>query len=111
MYQIVRIGSGYDPIIVVSPYGTGPFSTEGAGHLLDSRNEGWQEISLDAVACYFSGIADGMGFEVPPKDDFESLAAVEAWVASNRPHFTDEERASIIQRAKEVFGDLDPPTV
>ena len=84
------------------PHGTGPFATEGTGHLLDSRNKGWKEISLDAVAGYFSGNADGMGFEVPPDDDFESLEAVEAWVKERYEPMTEEEYRELFRKLKEL---------
>jgi hypothetical protein len=96
MYNIIRLGSGYDPVIVVTPYGAGP-TTEGVKCFLKAswdtgygvRDE-WHEITPDQAEGYISGQADGMGFEAVPTNDFESLAAVDEWVESHREHFTEE---------------------
>ena len=82
MYKIIRCGSNYELVIVVTPADAKP-DTEGAKFY---RLASWQigkdqprvfnEISHDCAMGYFSGQADGLGWQDYPNEPFESLEAI-----------------------------------
>ena len=81
MFRMIRCGSGFDPVIMVSSPDAGSY-TPGAKYYrraswqIDGQQRGvFNEISRDEAIGYFSGIADGIGFETLPKDIFETLEA------------------------------------
>ena len=90
MFKIIRCGNGFDPVIMVSPPNAGP-DTPNAKYY---RYASWQignhkpglfnEISQDMAVSYFSGIADGVGFEIPPTDAFPSLETALQFVKEKR---------------------------
>lgn len=84
MYRIIRFGHGFDPAIIVSPHNASP-NTPDVKYYRCKYWEYWQnhnfapgieEISKEVAMRYFSGQADGMGFEMPPEEIFPSLEAV-----------------------------------
>lgn len=90
MFKIIRCGTGFDLVIMVSPPDAGP-DTPGARYY---RYASWQignhqpevsnKISRDRAMSYFSGIADGIGFEEPPSDIFPSLEVALQYVIRKR---------------------------
>ena len=80
MYKMIRCGSGFEVVILVSPPDA-DWDTPDAkfylwqwrlGRLLDDFTE-FTEISKETALGYFSGMADGLGFESPPDDIFSTL--------------------------------------
>lgn len=90
MYAIIRIGTNYELVIVVSPGDVKPGS-EGAKFY---RYAIWQigqfaprvfhSIDRDTASSYFSGQADALGFVTPPKEMFKSLDEVVAYIEAHR---------------------------
>lgn len=85
-YQIIRAGSRYDPIVVVSPHGSGPETQDATFHIRRGWKVGEQEpgifheISRDSAMMAFSGHADGWGWAERPEQPFHSLDEIEAWL-------------------------------
>lgn len=90
MYKIIRCGSGFDPVIVVSPPDAGPDTPNAKYYRCASWQIGnhqpeiFNEISKDEAVGYFSGQADGMGFEVPPAENFPSLKSAQHYIREKR---------------------------
>ncbi|MFH1089666.1 MAG: hypothetical protein V1716_04560 [Candidatus Uhrbacteria bacterium] len=86
-FQIIRLSEGFFLVIAVSPHGA-DFKTPGRQYFFydaeDSKSTGLVEVDEDRVTGYFSGQADGMGYEIAPDDVFPSLEAVFEWVAKKR---------------------------
>lgn len=92
MFKIIRCGEGYDPVIVVSPPEAGVtpnmpgvkyyrYASWGIG----GRQSGvFSEIGCNEALGYFSGMADGIGFEAVPSDVFPSLEATFQYVMKKR---------------------------
>lgn len=79
MFRMIRCGRGFDPVIVVSPADAGP-NTLGAKYYrwaswkIGGHQPGmFNEISRDEAMDYFSGMADGLGFEALPEALFPTL--------------------------------------
>lgn len=81
-FKIIRCGSFCDLVIAVTPANAGPDSKNAryyrfaSWQIYDNQPETLNEIDRDLAITYFSGIADGIGFEFPPKRTFPSLEAV-----------------------------------
>ena len=79
MYKIIRCGLGFDPVIVVTPAEAGPDPPGAKFHRLaswpigDHKPNVFNEISRETALGYFSGHADGMGFEEFPREPFSTL--------------------------------------
>lgn len=86
MFRIIRCGTGFDPVIIVSPPDAGPNTPDAKYYRCASWQIGdhqpgmFNEISRNMAISYFSGIADGIGFEVPPTDIFPTLEATLSFV-------------------------------
>ncbi len=90
MFKMIRCGDGFDLVIMVSPPEAG-FDTPGAKYyrcaswqILDHQPDVFNEIDRDLASSYFSGIADGLGFEEPPADIFPSLEAALRYITEKR---------------------------
>lgn len=89
-YKIIRFGTGFDPVIVVSLPDACPDTADANYYRLaswqigDQKPEVFNEISRNEALSYFSGIADGIGFEEPPEEIFPTLDAVFQYVAEER---------------------------
>ena len=89
MFKIIRLGTGFDPVIVVSPPMSSP-GTDAKFYRLASWQIGtekageFHEITQDCALGYFSGIADGIGYEIPPDKSFESLESVLTFITKER---------------------------
>lgn len=86
MYKMVRCGSGFGLVIMVSPPEAG-LDTPNAKYYCWSWQIGaqqpgaFEEISRNT---YFSGIADGLGFEELPADIFPTLEAALQYITEKR---------------------------
>lgn len=96
MYKMIRAGSRYDPVIMVSPPDAGP-GTPGATYfelssLKDGRSaeiRGWRagqfnQIGHREAILSFGGMADGWGFAECSAFNFPSLEAALSWVKERR---------------------------
>ncbi|MBM4402288.1 MAG: hypothetical protein FJ044_03525, partial [Candidatus Cloacimonetes bacterium] len=89
-FRIIRLGTDFDPVIVVSPPDAGPDTVDAKYYRLASWQIGddqpgvFNEISGKEAMSYFSGLADGVGFEEPPAKIFQSLDAVLQFVTKRR---------------------------
>jgi hypothetical protein len=86
-FKVIRCGINYDLVVAVSPHTASPQSAEIDGakfyrYLNDSRGRAiqFQEITYEAAMRYFSGHADGLGFEPLPTQSFASLDVMIDWV-------------------------------
>lgn len=90
MFKIIRCGTGFDPVIMVSPPDAGPDTPDAKYYRCSSRQIGdyqpdaFNEVSRDMATSYFSGMADGIGFEIPPADIFPTLEAALSFVVEKR---------------------------
>ncbi len=90
MFRIIRAGSGFCVVVVVTPADATPDSMDAKFF----QRQDWQtdhqpaneffEISRTAVMCAFSGHADSWGFAEKTKTDFASLADVETWISTQQ---------------------------
>lgn len=86
MFRIIRAGSGYGVVVVVTPADATPDSKDAKFFQRQSWSTDHQladeffEISRLDVLCAFSGHADGWGFAKRPNTDFATLEEVEAWI-------------------------------
>ena len=86
MYKIIRCGSNYELVIVVTPADADPDTKEAKFYRLafwpiNGYQPGiFHEISRNCAIGYFSGQADGLGWQYYPDEPFESLEAVLAYV-------------------------------
>ncbi len=90
MYKMIRCGSGSDLVIMVSPADAG-MDTHGATFYrcaswrIEQQQVGvFNPISKNLALSYFDGIADGIGFEIPPDEKFPSLEAAQEFVRAAR---------------------------
>lgn len=96
MFKIIRLGGGYDPVIVVSPPDAGPDTPDAKFYRLASWQIGnhkpgvFNEIDGGVALSYFSGQADGMGLEVVPEEIFPSLEAIVDHVRPKREEWAKE---------------------
>ena len=88
MFRMIRCGSDYDPVIVVSPPDADPgsagaqyyrWSTWGPGEL-----RAFQQITERTADSYFGGQADGLGFEELPDKTFASLEEADTFILEQR---------------------------
>lgn len=79
MYRIIRCGTSFELVIVVSPHDATPktkdakFYRYATWQIGDHQPEKLNEINKDTAISYFSGIADGIGFAPPPDAVFPTL--------------------------------------
>lgn len=90
MFKIIRCGAGFDPVIMVSPPDAGLDTLDAKFYRCASWQIGnhqpgvFNKVNRDLAISYFSGIADGIGFEVPPTDIFPTLEAALSFVTEKR---------------------------
>ncbi len=90
MFKIIRAGTEYRVVVVVTPADAGP-ETQDAKYF---QRQDWAtdhnpanqfyEIKLEDVLCAFSGHADGWGFAERPKTNFASLVEIETWISTQQ---------------------------
>ena len=90
MFKVIRAGSEYNVVVVVTPADATPESTDAKFF----QRQDWPtshrqahtffEISRRDVVCAFSGQADGWGFAKIPDTDFASLEEVNAWILAEQ---------------------------
>ena len=79
MYKIIRCGTYYELVIVVSPHDATSktenvkFYRYATWQIGDHQPEQLNEINKDTAFSYFSGIADGSGYASPPDTVFPTL--------------------------------------
>jgi len=90
MFAIIRCGKNYNLVVVVTPADAGP-DTEGAKFyrfatwkIGDHEPGVFNEISKNHAVGYFSGHADGLGWEALSRDGFESLDVILEHIKSHR---------------------------
>ena len=90
MFKMIRCGTGFDPVIMVSPADAKPDTPEAkfyrcaSWQIHDHQPDVLNEISRNIALSYFSGIADGIGFEIPPSDIFPTLEEALLFVIAKR---------------------------
>lgn len=90
MYKIIRCGIGFNPVIVVSPPDANPdtpnakYYRYASWQIGNHQPEVFNEIDKKIAMGYFSGQADGIGFEKPPADIFPSLEIALQYVLEKR---------------------------
>jgi len=110
LYKIIRCGSGYDLVIVVSPSDASPESEEAkyfrfATWKVDGyKPHQFHMIEKDAALGYFSGHADGLGYENVPSITFTSLDEILKFIMEARqsqvPEFT---QIRFLETAKRLY--------
>jgi hypothetical protein len=91
-YQIIRAGSGYSVVLVVSPpnavngqKGATYYEFNPGRPVAGWNSNGFNLVSWEKDARYlFSGMADGMGFEAFPAEPFPTLDAVLTFIQEKR---------------------------
>jgi len=107
VYKIIRCGARYDLVIVVTPADANP-ETQDAKYYRAATwdvggpdSEKLHEIDAAFAMTYFSGQADGLGFECAPPFTFGSLAEVQQFISERRtlgvPSRTQEEFRRIVK--------------
>lgn len=97
MFRVIRCGVGYRVVIVVSPPDAGP-DTPGVKcyqyasyEIFDYKPDIFNEISTFEAQLWFYGIpAQAIGFEEPPKQNFNSLDEVLQYVKQKRAEYIKE---------------------
>jgi len=90
MFRMIRCGYTFNTVIMVSPPEAGPdtpdakFYRYAAWQIGDHKPGVFNEINYNTAITYFSGIADGIGFEPLPEDTFPSLEAALQYVNERR---------------------------
>lgn len=84
MFKAIRVSEDCR-VVLVQEVADGAEAGPGAGqvHLRrvdHMRTEGWQAISEMAAMCYFSGVADGLGYGTRPDGPFASLETATVWM-------------------------------
>lgn len=124
MYKIIRLGLGFDPVIVITP-ADATLNTPHVRYyrlaLLPIGNDQpdvFNEIDEETAMRYFSGQADGMGFEALPEFSFPTLADAEAYVEEKRNEWirnrlknsgieSEEDWEKFLRSAHETLSDPD----
>ena len=110
MYKIIRSGTGFALVILVSP----PDATPEMPDAKYYRYASWQiggdkpfvfnEIHQDCALGYFGGIADGIGFESPPEEIFPSLDSALDFVKEKNLAWDKKWREEVKQRHQRDVG-------
>jgi hypothetical protein len=87
---MIRVGTAYSLVIAVTPGNATP-ETESAKFyryatwdIHDHKAGVFNEISRGSAIGYFGGIADGIGFEIPPKRTFKSKVEMLKFIRTER---------------------------
>lgn len=90
MFRMIRCGTGFDPVIMVSPPDAGPETADAkfyryASWRIDNFEPGvFHEIRRDLAISYFSGVADGIGCELPFEGTFPTLESALEFINKKR---------------------------
>jgi len=92
-FRMVRAGTGYNPVILITPSNARPDNPDHprAKYFECDRwkkserwnPDGFNEISYEEARLAFSGMADGWGFAKLPVEPFPSLEAVLDFIRKN----------------------------
>lgn len=105
MYKMIRCGADFCLVIVVTPYDTTPQTADArfyryADWIIETGKEGERgqfiEVDQRTALGYFGGIADGIGFEVPPDTDFPDLETALGFIREKREAAYQQARAELI---------------
>lgn len=99
MYRIIRAAKYFETVIVVSPPDATPDTQNTKFYRYVSapvHDCPFSEIDKETAMRYFSGQADGMGFEMLPKEPFLSLDDV-LW-------YINEKRSELYKKRLEERG-------
>lgn len=113
MFKMIRCGRFFDLVIMVTPPDAQP-DTQGAKYF---RYASWQignnppnvfcEIDAQTAMSYFTGHADGMGFEIPPERTFKTLEEAVRFIQDqtrkDETH-VGEENAEVDEQVWALFG-------
>ena len=93
MYKMIRAGTGYGVVIIVTPADATP-NTPGVQcferknwKVGDNPVDTFYEISTLSAQLGFSGHADAWGYAELPKESFESIEKVDEWIKEQREIF------------------------
>ena len=107
MFKMIRCGRFFDPVIMVTPSDAQP-NTSGAKYFrYASRRMGnnppnvFCEIDAQTALSYFSGHADGMGFEIPLERTFNTLEEAVQFIQEQ-----SEEKARLVEENVTVDDQL-----
>ncbi len=90
MFKMIRCGTGFNLVILVSPPDAGPDTPDAKYYRCASWKIGehqpdvFNEINRDGAISYFSGIADSIGYEEPPANTFPTLESALQYVTAKR---------------------------
>ncbi|MBI3631868.1 MAG: hypothetical protein HY225_00250 [Candidatus Vogelbacteria bacterium] len=90
MYTIIRCGARYCCVILVTPANAGPDTQDAKYYRFadweigDHKSGVFNEITRNTALGYFSGMADGLGFEDCPRDPFPTLDVALKFVTEKR---------------------------
>lgn len=103
MFKMIRVGTGFEIVIMVSPPEAAAKRTPDAKYyryaswqIYDDEPDVFNEIHPDRATSYFMGIADGIGYEPPPEDIFPSIEAA--------TEFVDKKRSEYARKRLEEMG-------
>jgi len=123
-YRIIRAASDYGAAVIVCPAETDPKNQADLAsarfylHNDNIEQQGFfEEIDFGLVKCYFSGLADGLGFGGLPDQAFSSLKEVQAWLERSNEavctrrleEFELKEYGRILSPAERLIEDLGCP--
>lgn len=108
MYRIIRVGEGYCLVIVEDLSTQSKFYRYADWRIGEYEPYILNEIPSDQVPGYFSGHADGLGFEILPEHTFDSLDSVTKFIEGKVLNYHQErqkdspysERIAEFQRTK-----------
>lgn len=113
MFKMIRCGKCFDFVIMVTPSDARPDTPEAKYF----RYASWQigsnppnifcEIDAQTAMSYFSGHADGLGFEIPPQRTFstleEAVRFIQEQARKDEAHI-GEENASVDEQLLAALG-------
>lgn len=87
MYGMIRCSEGFEVVILISPADAKPDTPDAKYYIFDGwldsaddQRTGPKEIGANDVIHYFSGLADWLGFEIPPEETFPTLEATARFI-------------------------------
>ncbi len=107
MFKMIRCGKCFDFVIMVTPSDARPDTPEAKYFRYASWQIGssppnvFREIDAQTALSYFSGHADGMGFEIPPERTFGTLEEAVQFIQEQ-----SEEKARLVEENVTVDDQL-----
>lgn len=96
MYKVIRCGTNYDLVIVVTPENAGP-ETPGvkcyryaSWHIGNHKPNVFNEITVRDAEMYFSGHADGLGYGKLSQEIFSSLEEAASFISKEKRNLLDK---------------------